>query len=54
MTEGSLKLNETELDLPLVRRNDFDLPWHQRVIRLLPGNDLERFVRGVEEERLPP
>ena len=52
MTDGSLKLNETDRTLAVVDGDDLDLPLAPERDRLLPVDDLQRLVRGVEKERL--
>ena len=52
MTDGSLKLKETDRTLAVVHRDDLDLPLAPERHRLLPVDDLQRLVRGVEQERL--
>ena len=52
MTDGSLKLNDEGPDFAVVRRDDLDLPLAPKRDRLLPVDDLERLVRGVEKQCL--
>src|SRR5262245_23712078 len=40
------------VDLAVVRRDDLDLPLAPERNRLLPVDDLQRLVRGVQQERL--
>jgi hypothetical protein len=51
MTDGSLKLNETDRTSRSYT-DDFDLPLAPKGDCFLPVDDLQRLVRGVEEERL--
>src|SRR5260221_11262341 len=41
-------------DLPVVHRDDFDLPLAPKRDRFLPMDDLQRLVPGVWKERLLP
>ena len=52
MTDGSLKLNDTERISAVVHRDNLDLALAPKRDRLLPVHDLERLVRRVQEERL--
>ena len=52
MTDGSLKLKETDRTSRSYTEMTSTFPWHQSVIAFCQWNDLERLVRGVEEERL--
>src|SRR5829696_5552060 len=49
---GELEAKGYGPDLPVVHRNNFDLPLAPKGHRLLPVDDLQRLVRRVEKERL--
>ena len=52
MTDGQLEAELDRVDLAIVRRDNLDLPLAPKRDRLLPMDDLQRLVRGVEQERL--
>src|SRR5687768_447836 len=47
-----LEAERNRPDLPVVHRDDLDLPLAPKRNRFLPVDDLEGLVRGVEQERL--
>ena len=52
MTDGQLEAEGDGPHLAVVDRDNLDLPLAPKRHRLLPVDDLERLVRGVEQERL--